>query len=37
MTERYSHFSPEHLGGKTEMLTYGQTSGAEVIPFRQIR
>ncbi len=36
MTERYSHLSPDHLSGKTEILDFGDSHGrSKVVEFRQ--
>jgi hypothetical protein len=37
MTERYSHLSPEHLTGATEMLDFGLAESAEVVSVNEAR
>lgn len=36
MTERYSHLSPDHLNGATEILKYGLGNKANVVPLRRV-
>lgn len=35
MTERYSHLSPDHLSGATEILKYGFGTRSNVVPLRR--
>jgi hypothetical protein len=35
MTERYSHMSPQHLQGATEMLDFGTREIDNVVEFRK--
>jgi integrase len=37
MTERYSHFSPDHLNGATDILNYGLGGTGEVISLRRAK
>jgi site-specific recombinase XerD len=36
MTERYSHLSPDHLRGKTDIIEFGKWTEAAVIPLRRV-